>query len=264
MPEASVPEILRISMTSCMLQLKCLGQDIETLDFMDKPDPDSSKLIPLLACLHIHADIIIVVFAFKSLYILGALDNKRSLTPIGKQMNNFPIEPALSRALIASKEFGCVYEVLGIVSILSASSKLFHDSIEQRDAATEARLRFRHSSGDHLTALAALRAYEELTAGETSRGARREWCRKHFLNERTLSEALNIQEQLRGLCKKYGYDCSAAGGDKTDLVLKSLLRGLVQHAAILRPEGGYKQIMGHSVSDLYHACWHVFDDSGRS
>ena len=43
MPEASIPEILRISMTSSMLQLKCLGQDIETLDFMDKPDSDSSK-----------------------------------------------------------------------------------------------------------------------------------------------------------------------------------------------------------------------------
>lgn len=162
-------------------------------------------------------------------------------------MNNFPIEPALARTLIASKEFGCVHEVLGIVSILSTSSKLFFDSIEQRDVAAEARMRFRHSSGDHLTALAALRAYEELAQEGNSRGARKEWCRRHFLNERTLSEALNIQEQLRGLTKRYGYDCSASAGDNPDPVLKSLLKGLVQHVALLRSEGGYKQLMGQSV-----------------
>lgn len=164
-------------------------------------------------------------------------------------MNSFPIDPALSRALIASKELGCVHEMLGIVSILSASSKLFFDSIEQRDTAAEARMRFRHGSGDHLTALSALRAYEELTQDGVSRGARKDWCRKHYLNERTLSEALNIQEQLRGLCKRQGYDCSASSGDKSDPILKSLLRGLVQHVAILRPEGGYKQLMGQSVSN---------------
>lgn len=37
------PEIRRCSLTSSMLQLKCVGQDMETLDLMDKPDEDSSK-----------------------------------------------------------------------------------------------------------------------------------------------------------------------------------------------------------------------------
>lgn len=48
-----MPEILRISMTSSILQLKCLGQDIEILDFMDKPDPDSSKEFPV-RCISVH------------------------------------------------------------------------------------------------------------------------------------------------------------------------------------------------------------------
>ena len=37
------PEIRRCSLTSSMLQLKCVGQDMEELDFMDRPDDESSK-----------------------------------------------------------------------------------------------------------------------------------------------------------------------------------------------------------------------------
>lgn len=43
LPMSTIPEIQRCSLTSSMLQLKCLGQDMETLDFMDKPDIEASK-----------------------------------------------------------------------------------------------------------------------------------------------------------------------------------------------------------------------------
>ena len=42
---SSEPEIRRSSLTSAVLQLKCVGQDLETLEFMDKPDPKSSPSI---------------------------------------------------------------------------------------------------------------------------------------------------------------------------------------------------------------------------
>ena len=38
------PEILRCSLTSSILNLKCLGQNLEELDLMDKPDQDSGEL----------------------------------------------------------------------------------------------------------------------------------------------------------------------------------------------------------------------------
>lgn len=42
MPMSAEPEIRRCTLTSSLLQLKCLGQDLETLEFMDQPDPESS------------------------------------------------------------------------------------------------------------------------------------------------------------------------------------------------------------------------------
>lgn len=43
MSQTSEPEILRCSLTSSILQLKCIGQNMEELDLMDKPELDSSK-----------------------------------------------------------------------------------------------------------------------------------------------------------------------------------------------------------------------------
>ena len=41
---SSEPEILRCSLTSSILNLKCLGQNLEELDLMDMPDQDSGEL----------------------------------------------------------------------------------------------------------------------------------------------------------------------------------------------------------------------------
>ena len=186
--------------------------------------------------------------AYKTLFMLGALDSNRQLTPIGRQMNNFPLEPPYARALLASVKYACTQEVLAIISVLSSSSKLFFDTSDgdQREAAYEARTKFRHSSGDHMTALAAFRAYEGLVVEDESRGARKEWCRKHFVNERTLSEAIDIQKQLRGICDKQKIDWRVSCGADFERVLKSLLDGLAQHVALLKA-GSYKQVIGSGV-----------------
>lgn len=42
MPLSAEPEIRRVTLTSTVLQLKCLGQDLETLEFIDAPEQESS------------------------------------------------------------------------------------------------------------------------------------------------------------------------------------------------------------------------------
>jgi ATP-dependent RNA helicase DHX33 len=42
MAPTAEPEILRCSLAQAMLQLLCLGQNIQELDLMDTPDPDAS------------------------------------------------------------------------------------------------------------------------------------------------------------------------------------------------------------------------------
>ena len=46
------------------------------------------------------------------LWILGALDNTGSLTPLGRQMVEFPLDPALSKMLIIAVDMDCSDESL--------------------------------------------------------------------------------------------------------------------------------------------------------
>ncbi|THU78991.1 P-loop containing nucleoside triphosphate hydrolase protein [Dendrothele bispora CBS 962.96] len=233
MKPSAEPEILRCGLASSLLQLKCIDQDLESLDLMDEPDRDS------------------LISALKTLFLLGAINQKKELTPLGREMAAFPLEPVYSRAVVASKELGCTSEVLIIVSVLSASSKLFTDSSEHRDAISESRRKFRHSSGDHLTILNVYKAYQDITKSESKSG-RKAWCKKHFLNERALLEAGEIREQLVGTCQRAGIDPKAEGGEgKEEEVIKSLAHGLVANTAFLQPDGSYKQVMGQSVVKIH-------------
>ena len=162
-------------------------------------------------------------------------------------MSSLPLDPSYARSLLASQENGCTLEVLAIISLMSASSKLFVDSSESREAAHAARQKFVHTSGDHLTHLNVLRAYSEIAQQEAA-AARREWCRAHFVNERTVREAGQIMEQLKGVCNRIGVDWQASCGEEVEPVLKSLVRGLFQNVALLHPDGQYKQVQGRTAS----------------
>ncbi|KIJ69827.1 hypothetical protein HYDPIDRAFT_104459 [Hydnomerulius pinastri MD-312] len=226
------PEIRRCSLTQSVLQLKCLGQDLEAVEFMDPPDVNS------------------VISALKTLWLLGALDNSKALTSLGREMASFPTEPYLARIILASKLHNCTSEIIDIVSLLSSSSKLFLDISDQRDVISDARRKFIHPSGDHLTMLNALRAYQEIASSE-SKGARKEWCRQHFVNERTFTESLKIRDQLRVTCQRVGLDWRASRKDSEEPVLRCFTAGLVQQSALLQPDGSYKQLMGQAVVKIH-------------
>jgi len=182
-----------------------------------------------------------------TLSILGAIDKHRNLTDAGRKMAVFPLEPKFSRTILASGEFGCSKEVIDLVSVLSASSKLFLDVPNDDSSAVWPRDKFEHPSGDHCTILNAFRAYQEVISSGTG-GEAKTWCARNFLNERALSEAMEIRHQLRGICKRTGVDANISCGGQVQPILRCLLLGLVQNTAFIQPNGLYKQLMGPSVS----------------
>jgi pre-mRNA-splicing factor ATP-dependent RNA helicase DHX15/PRP43 len=74
--EQTYPEILRSELSSTILTLKKLGiDDLVHFDFMDPPAPDT------------------LMRALEQLNYLGALDDEGDLTPLGRQMSDFPLDP---------------------------------------------------------------------------------------------------------------------------------------------------------------------------
>jgi hypothetical protein len=127
-----------------------------------------------------------------------------------------------------------------------------------RDTVKDVRSKFRHSSGDHLTLLNVYRSYEDIIRGTSSefngaignnsgKHAAKDWCSRHFINERALREARDIAKQLSQICEKLDVDPTVSCGEDTDRVLRTILLGRYQNCAFLSPEGTYLQVFDRQV-----------------
>eukprot|EP00656_Telonema_subtile_P045430 TRINITY_DN51686_c0_g1_i1.p2 TRINITY_DN51686_c0_g1~~TRINITY_DN51686_c0_g1_i1.p2 ORF type:complete len:117 (-),score=34.49 TRINITY_DN51686_c0_g1_i1:417-767(-) len=63
------------------------------------------------------------------LFALGALNEQGQLTsPVGSTMAEMPIEPNISRMLLAARDLGCAEPVLTIAAMLSVSNPYYTKS----------------------------------------------------------------------------------------------------------------------------------------
>ncbi len=131
----TLPEIQRTNLANVILLLKSLHvKNLLDFSFMDAPPT---------------ANILNSMFL---LWQLGSLNDLGDLTDLGSKMVQLPLDPSLSKMLLASVELGCSEEVLTIVSMLSVPS-VFNRPKERQEEADAARSRFFVPESDHLTLL---------------------------------------------------------------------------------------------------------------
>ena len=78
---------------------------------------------------------------------------------------------------------------------------------EYANQADDARRKFQHNDGDHLTML---KAYNQFTKN----GQDADWCWSHYLNYRALKQANDIKNQLERILRQQG--CSTLSMPATD------------------------------------------------
>lgn len=212
--EDSVPEILRTNLSGVVLQLKAIGiDDVLQLEFLSPPSRES------------------LLKAMELLLVLGALDEKDgSLTAVGKQMAQFPLDPMASKALIAASTFGCLEDMLSLVSMMSVDN-VFHDRHDRREAVAAARASLRDPSGDHLTLLNVWKEYS--SRARRSLDEARDWCARTYISDKSLSRARDIRVQLRDLAQKnnLSFSTAIAAGHGSAVVLKALTAGYFLNSA---------------------------------
>ncbi|KAN0061919.1 Pre-mRNA-splicing factor ATP-dependent RNA helicase PRP16 [Thecaphora frezii] len=201
----TIPEIQRTNLANTVLLLKSLGvRNLLEFDFMDPPPQDN------------------ILNSMYQLWVLGALNNVGDLTPLGKKMSEFPMEPSLSKILIASVEYGCSSEVLTIVSMLSVPS-VFYRPKERQEESDAAREKFFVAESDHLTLLHVYNQWR-------SNGYRDSWCAKHFLHGKILRKAREVRAQLEDIMKTQKLRLVSCQTD-WDVVRKCITSGYFHQAA---------------------------------
>eukprot|EP01102_Stenamoeba_stenopodia_P013557 TRINITY_DN4417_c0_g2_i2.p1 TRINITY_DN4417_c0_g2~~TRINITY_DN4417_c0_g2_i2.p1 ORF type:complete len:710 (+),score=185.78 TRINITY_DN4417_c0_g2_i2:150-2279(+) len=228
------PEILRSNLSSVVLQLKKLGiDDLVHFDFMDPPAPET------------------LMRALELLNYLGALDDEGNLTDLGSKMAEFPLDPQLSKAILTASRFKCTNEIITITSLLSVPNCFTRPKEAQR-AADEAKAKFQHPDGDHLSLLNVFHAYKEKSEDPSVDINR--WCYDNFLNNRSLKSADNVRTQLVRIAKRFDLKLESPDFKSKDYytnIKKALLSGFFMQVAHLERAGHYLTVKDSQVVQLH-------------
>ncbi|KAK4768227.1 hypothetical protein SAY87_003368 [Trapa incisa] len=223
------PEILRSNLANTVLTLKKLGiDDLVHFDFMDPPAPET------------------LMRALEVLNYLGALDDEGNLTKLGEIMSEFPLDPQMSKMLVVSPEFNCSNEILSISAMLSVPN-CFVRPREAQKIADEAKARFGHIDGDHLTLLNVYHAYKQNNEDPS-------WCYENFINHRAMKAADNVRQQLVRIMARFNLKlCSTDFSSKEYYVniRKAMLAGYFMQVAHLEKTGHYLTVKDNQVVHLH-------------
>ncbi|CAK8569782.1 unnamed protein product [Lathyrus sativus] len=217
MSPTSVPEIQRINLGMTTLSMKAMGiNDLLSFDFMDPPSPQA------------------LISAMEQLYSLGALDEEGLLTKLGRKMAEFPLDPPLSKMLLASVDLGCSDEILTIIAMIQTGN-IFYRPREKQAQADQKRARFFQPEGDHLTLLAVYESWKNKNFSGP-------WCFENFVQSRSLRRAQDVRKQLLTIMDKYKLDVVSAGKNFTK-IRKAITAGFFFHAARKDPQEGYRTLV---------------------
>uniref|UniRef100_A0A7N9ASE9 Pre-mRNA-splicing factor ATP-dependent RNA helicase PRP16 n=1 Tax=Mastacembelus armatus TaxID=205130 RepID=A0A7N9ASE9_9TELE len=212
----TIPEIQRTNLANVVLLLKSLGvQDLLLFHFMDPPPEDN------------------MLNSMYQLWILGALDNTGALTPTGRLMVEFPLDPALSKMLIVSCDMGCSADILIIVSMLSVPA-IFYRPKGREEESDQVREKFSVPESDHLTYLNVYMQWKNNNYSSI-------WCNEHFIHTKAMRKVREVRSQLKDIMVQQRMNLISCGSD-WDIIRKCICAAYFHQAAKLKGIGEYVNV----------------------
>ncbi|KAI0245943.1 P-loop containing nucleoside triphosphate hydrolase protein [Lactifluus subvellereus] len=232
--EQTHPEILRSNLANTVLELVKAGvKDLVRFDYVDAPAPET------------------LMRALELLNFLAALDDEGNLTAMGSMMSEFPLDPQMSKMLIASPEFSCSQEILTIVAMLSVPNIWLRPN-NQRKEADAAKALLSVPDGDHLTLLNVFNEYQNNLHD-------RNWAWTNYISARSLSQADNVRAQLLRIMERLDIGLVTKEYENQTRhyanIRKALVCGFFMQVAHKEGEkGSYLTVKDNQVVALHPSC----------
>jgi pre-mRNA-splicing factor ATP-dependent RNA helicase DHX15/PRP43 len=154
--------------------------------------------------------------------------------------------------LISSTRHNCSNEMLSIVSLLSVQ-QVFMRPKDSAKAADEAKARFSHADGDHLTLLNAYHAYRQALAAGGEAGIKT-WAWDAFLDTRALKAADAVRSQLERLMNRMALPLVSTPFTHRDYyrnIKRALVAGFFMCVAHKHAAGHYVTVKDNQVVALH-------------
>ncbi|QDU31433.1 ATP-dependent RNA helicase HrpB [Anatilimnocola aggregata] len=233
------PEIQRTNLAAVVLQTLALDLGtIEDFPFLDPPRAESIR------------------DGYKTLFELGAIDDSRQLTPVGRQLAKLPADPRIGRILLAADREGCLADVLIIAAALETQDPRERPA-DRAAAADEAHRKFQSGESDFLSFIKLWDFYARLKA-DLSRNQLRRACSQNFLSELRMREWHDVHRQLLDMVTQFGLragrrrwqtseDDAPKDKDAYDSIHRSLLAGLLANIALRSETAEYNGAGGNKL-----------------
>ncbi len=187
----TTPEIRRTNLASVILQTLALKLgDIEEFPFLDPPRADAVR------------------DGYRTLFELGAIDRHRKLTPLGRQLSRWPVDPRVGRMILAADERNCLEEMLIIASGLEVQDPRERPA-EKAEQADQCHAQLADPSSDFFSIVKLWDFYHHLKK-TLSKNQLRKACHQNFLSYNRLREWADIYRQLRQLVEESGASSTRA------------------------------------------------------
>jgi ATP-dependent helicase HrpA len=178
------PEIKRSDLAGVILRMHDLGLgEVEDFPFLDPPPPRA------------------VAGGYQVLEELGALDDGRRLTDVGRKLARFPLDPRVGRMILGGAAEGALAEVLVVAAALSVQDPRERPALKQR-AADEAHAKFRDERSDFVGLLRLWRAVGELRAKAPTKNQFRRALGDRFLSWQRVLEWQDVHGQLADIARE--------------------------------------------------------------
>lgn len=184
-PEFTDPEIHRTSLASVLLQMAQLRLGrVQRFPFIEPPEERA------------------VNDGYRQLIEIGALDQERKLTAVGRDLGRLPLEPRIAKMVLAAQENNVLAEVLIIAAAISIQDP--RDINQQTmQAARKAHEPFEDGRSDFLFFLNLWRFYD-YQQRHLSQSKLRRLCRTNYLSYLRLREWRDLFMQLKVSLKSIG------------------------------------------------------------
>ena len=191
MEEFQLPELLRTPLAEIVMQIKALRLGAAK-DFLGRaPQPPEDRAVDN---------------AIELLRVIGALDRREELTPLGRHLAALPVDPRVGKMLVMGAIMGCLTPTATIAAGL-AHRDPFVMPLEKKELADEEKRRFADGQfSDHIAVLNAFEAWQRS-------GRSRDFCYRHFLSHNTLQMMEEMRGQFVDLLADIGFVGASSRGD---------------------------------------------------
>ncbi len=201
-------EIFRVSLATVILRMSALNLgEVEQFPFIEPPGSRS------------------IADGYQLLAELGAIDEAKQLTPLGRELAKLPLDPKIARLLLAGRQYHCLQEILIIASALSLQDPRDRPS-ERREAADMAHQSFNDERSDFLAYLKMWAWFQQAVKHKKSNRLWANECHESFLSPLRLREWHELYQQLHAQVAEMGMRLNEQAANY-EQIHKALLTGLL-------------------------------------